>query len=481
MRYGNLFLFLIFLIFLVFVPGCGEPECEVDNDCYKNTCFESSCVKEECVHNPLPNCCGNAVKEDLEDGEPGNKCTCPEDYGKCKGDEGEYFEQRCNEFDECVPDVKEDLFETLRPVIYPDIRGGELKVTSTFNQPYNALKDVFKLEFQMDEFDERYDNIHLKKVELVAKTKGNQEVILASKIIDKTLWDPQYIIREDIIFDFPDEKEEDELRSLELKIIYTYDKIEDGIRETKEEIKEKKYSGLKFKYIFPQNIELSCPPIYMWSDDNEATDDNCGEDTNYFVIHEPIPNTCGNLKCEGSENKCICSSDCGNCNLPVGDYLEYYCNPSFDCVTKIASNVEVIEKTLLDEKNVKKASLTIKTKFNRPFDISKDTYNFEFTLESFDLDANSTGYLKIKKVILLEGDNIMGENGAAQTLSNPGMKISYGVDLSIYNFEGYEHSVSPKLKVWYEYSVSEGDDTDVDSNDFIISTEKNFFIKTDKK
>ena len=116
MKYGNLFLFLIFLSFLLFIPGCGESECEVDNDCYKNTCFESSCVKEECVHNALLNCCGNDIKEDVEDGSPGNKCTCPEDYGICKGDEGEYFEQRCNEFDECVIDVKGKLFETLRPV-----------------------------------------------------------------------------------------------------------------------------------------------------------------------------------------------------------------------------------------------------------------------------------------------------------------------------------------------------------------------------
>ena len=73
------------LLLSIFLFGCAKPECKVNSDCSPMACKTVSCVDNECSYNIIKNCCGNRLKEDIENGKSGNKCTCPEDYGECEG------------------------------------------------------------------------------------------------------------------------------------------------------------------------------------------------------------------------------------------------------------------------------------------------------------------------------------------------------------------------------------------------------------
>ena len=75
-------IFLLFAVAIVSISGCTKAECNVSSDCSSRACSITKCEAKKCTYTAQVNCCGNNVKEIIENGKPGNQCTCPQDYGK---------------------------------------------------------------------------------------------------------------------------------------------------------------------------------------------------------------------------------------------------------------------------------------------------------------------------------------------------------------------------------------------------------------
>jgi len=158
-----LFVVASFLL-LILANGCGKPaECEVNADCGKRTCSAASCVDRQCKYSTVQNCCGNKIKDSIENGKPGNSCTCPADYGACTGKakiqvggrtyDAQYMQYFC-ENDGCVLGVP---LEDIRPVTLLD--EGEfnlftLETTVTYNEPFDVNKDAFAFRISLKDYKE---------------------------------------------------------------------------------------------------------------------------------------------------------------------------------------------------------------------------------------------------------------------------------------------------------------------------------------
>lgn len=154
-------LFLFFTIALVAISSCAKPECRTSSDCASRTCTLSKCEGKKCIYTLQRNCCGNKINESIENGKPGNKCTCPQDYGKCEGkgkiifgsraEDAAFVHYFCNVKNQCVLGVeKKDLASQnfLEPFI-----AGFFKASSVirFNKPFDVEKDVFEFKISLDD------------------------------------------------------------------------------------------------------------------------------------------------------------------------------------------------------------------------------------------------------------------------------------------------------------------------------------------
>ena len=92
---------VLLIVLLVGLTACGKPaptskntsssvsQCKTDNDCLTllnktlKKCMSAYCGAGRCKTQISQNCCGNNISEEIENGLPGNKCTCPQDYGTC--------------------------------------------------------------------------------------------------------------------------------------------------------------------------------------------------------------------------------------------------------------------------------------------------------------------------------------------------------------------------------------------------------------
>src|SRR3989344_6723548 len=84
---SRIWLFLILSALLVIISACNKEksECKASSDCLQKACFTPKCTEGKCSQIVQRNCCGNGMQDELENGKPGNKCTCSHDYGKCEG------------------------------------------------------------------------------------------------------------------------------------------------------------------------------------------------------------------------------------------------------------------------------------------------------------------------------------------------------------------------------------------------------------
>ena len=154
-------LLLFFVIALVTINSCAKPECKTSTDCASRICTLSKCEDKKCVHTLQKNCCGNRINESIEDGRSGNKCTCPQDYGKCEGkgkvrigsrtDDATYVHYYCNADHQCVSGIEkkdavpQNFLDTINP--------GFFKVSSIvkYNKPFDAKKDSFEFTIALDD------------------------------------------------------------------------------------------------------------------------------------------------------------------------------------------------------------------------------------------------------------------------------------------------------------------------------------------
>jgi|GEM_PF-1208606 hypothetical protein len=156
----SIMLFLFFVIILM-ISGCSKTECKTSADCGQRTCFLSKCQDKKCAYELQRNCCGNRINESIENGKPGNQCTCPQDYGKCEGkgririgsrtEDAQYVKYFCNVDSQCVLGV--DKREISPQNFLDTINPGFFKASSIikYGKPFDAAKDRFEFAITLDD------------------------------------------------------------------------------------------------------------------------------------------------------------------------------------------------------------------------------------------------------------------------------------------------------------------------------------------
>lgn len=158
---------------MLLISGCGG-ECKVNSDCEAGKCQTAKCENEKCQYTSITNCCGNKVKEELEGGKPGNKCTCQDDYGICTGKtqitkrgkqyDAQYLEYLC-ENEKCVLSFDKDLVIEIPLVDERATSYFKLESKLAFNKPFNIDNDKFIFEFELkDDIEELKYPIKITKV-----------------------------------------------------------------------------------------------------------------------------------------------------------------------------------------------------------------------------------------------------------------------------------------------------------------------------
>jgi len=147
----NVFLFLL-IFTLIFTISCSKKECEKTLDCDQKRCFTVSCDEGVCNYEPKENCCGNDIKEELEDGKPGNECTCPQDYGRCDKSEGDYLERYCKD-EECVPGVDEENIKRVKLSNDKALSPCEINIYKEYDEPFIVGKSNILIKFTIIDID----------------------------------------------------------------------------------------------------------------------------------------------------------------------------------------------------------------------------------------------------------------------------------------------------------------------------------------
>ena len=154
-------LFLLLVISLLILSSCEKAECKASSDCSSRICTISKCEDKKCVYAAQPNCCGNRINESIESGKPGNKCTCPQDYGKCEGkpkvkagsrvEDAVYARYYCDYNNECVLGVEKK--DVLPQNVLDIVNTGFFKASSVlkYNKPFDMSSDVFELKITLDD------------------------------------------------------------------------------------------------------------------------------------------------------------------------------------------------------------------------------------------------------------------------------------------------------------------------------------------
>jgi len=212
------------------IGGCGSKpvECSVASDCSQKTCSTASCIDNQCVFTPTPNCCGNKINESIEDGKPGNQCTCPADYGACEGRgkikvgsrtfDTEYLRYFC-ENDVCVLGVPEENVRPVTLLTERDLNLFKLETTVTYNEPFDITKDI--LTFRVSVIDDSEDLIFpIKLTKLILK---DGEILFGEKQLDSILTEVGDSVTMRLFVSYSPQEVE-EVRRLIYQINYEYTK-----------------------------------------------------------------------------------------------------------------------------------------------------------------------------------------------------------------------------------------------------------------
>lgn len=230
-------MFLFFIIALVTVSSCTKPECKTSADCSSRACYLSKCEDKKCVYTLQRNCCGNRINESIENGKPGNQCTCPQDYGKCEGkgkirfgsrvEDATYVHYYCNADEQCVLGVEG---KDVAPQNYLDtINPGYFKASSvvSYNKPFDISKNSFEFTITLD--DAHKDlvlPITLTKVKLLFSSQYTKiEQLIAEKDLGDALDDIGAQARISVPLNLNYKPEElEELGGVRYMVDYVYEK-----------------------------------------------------------------------------------------------------------------------------------------------------------------------------------------------------------------------------------------------------------------
>ncbi|MBI2655559.1 hypothetical protein HYX06_04000 [Candidatus Woesearchaeota archaeon] len=192
-------LFLFLILSILILSSCGKSECKSSLDCPSQLCKIPKCEDRKCAYSVQPNCCGNRINESLESGKPGDKCTCPQDYGKCEGkakvrigtrtQDAVYAGYYCNYDNRCV--LGADQKDVLPQNVLDTINTGFFKASSVlkYNKPFDMGRDVFEVKITLD--DSHKDLVLPVKITgikmLFNGDYSRSELLIAEKSLDNPL------------------------------------------------------------------------------------------------------------------------------------------------------------------------------------------------------------------------------------------------------------------------------------------------------
>lgn len=196
---SHILLLIIFAATLIIISSCAKPECRTSSDCSSRACFLSKCEDKKCAYTLQRNCCGNRINESIENGKPGNQCTCPADYGKCGGkgritigsrtEDATYVSYSCNADEQCVLGVEESKIAPLN--FLDQMNPGFLKASSVikYNKPFDLVRDSFEFKVTLDDVNKDIIlPVRLTKVKLLySGGYAKAELLIAEKDLDGIL------------------------------------------------------------------------------------------------------------------------------------------------------------------------------------------------------------------------------------------------------------------------------------------------------
>ena len=184
------------------IGSCTKAECKVSADCVQKACSTQRCDSSKCIYNPIPNCCGNGAKDLLENGRPGGKCTCPQDYGNCEGKgkvkqgsqmvDAAYAHYYCTSGNECMMGVESKDVSSQN--FLDVITAGYFKASAImkYNKPFAMSRDTFELKITLDDGNkDLIMPVKFNSVKVLLSTEYSRGELL---IADKNLENEIYLI-----------------------------------------------------------------------------------------------------------------------------------------------------------------------------------------------------------------------------------------------------------------------------------------------
>jgi len=205
-------------------------------------------------------------------------------------------------------------------------------------------------------------------------------------------------------------------------------------------------------------------------------------------------NCCGNKLKESIESgkpgsQCTCPADYGKCEgkakvkngLRTDDaaYVHYYCNVDSQCVLG-AEKKDVVPQNFLESISSGFFKASSIEKYNRPFDVDKDSFDFKITLE----DASKDLVLPVKITnakLLYNGESartelLIADRDLSEVLNGIGDQAVISVPLTLsYRPQELEETGTIRYSIDYEFvkKVSSGkvvNGTAVMANEIVRST-----------
>jgi len=389
------------------------------------------------VFAPIPGECGNGMCEESYNE---NKCDCPSDCGACLGPVSPNMEMTCVG-SLCLEGVPPAKIKPITSSAEISAGGDKIRVTTTYNQPFNIIKDLVNLKFSIVSESKYNNNRKIASLILEGNTPDRRTITIAEKTINRNIWSNQEIDI-DMIVDFPTTLKEDNLKDLVLKITYEYDYTTGSTKTPKSVIVKNSYRGIIFNWVKP-TTQYPCPETC--DDNNMGTQDVCDASTKFFCEHRPVPGACGNFICDGAEDKCTCPGDCGPCTGDAGAYLTYGCVQN-KCTAQLKSGISVTPSSIFDDRKIGAFQMQNNYNYNDPLNTAADTFSLDLNLYDKQEDVSN---IKITAVRLFESTNEIAST--TQLLALPAVGQSGTLEIVIPPQPEPEMEKSITLKVWYEY------------------------------
>ncbi len=466
----------ILVIALLVAVSCAKPkDCESDSDCPSKACQTKSCNLKtyECEYSIQSECCGNGLQEEIENGEEGNKCTCPADYGECTGkasvedyrgreQEAQYLEYMCNDENECLLDFDRSSVKAIPPKIF-EIRPApfEIEARLVYNQPFDLYSDTIDLRFELDKI-KRPDLLELPVI------IDSIEVYSAATLIGE---ETERGILENLgdVYEAKIKLEDyfenvEETLNLRFIINYEYTYYSGGSKSTIS-IEHKYNDQDSMVLLKPELSESSSVGCKKSSDCEKKTckDASCNQATGQCE-YEAILNCCGNGIPEEREsgypgNKCTCPEDHGYCKgkveMMVGtrkvlsSYLEYQCEGTickYDYDRSLVKNENYIGDYRLGDFNFE-----MRADYNVPFNVDEDSIALNLELKEYNPQGTYNLPFEIKSVQVKDGTTLIWEINTTDKLTAVGDSFSQQAYLDYQMFSA-EEIHSPTIYINYETS-----------------------------